>query len=407
MGRHPWLSREEIQALHEAAIDANLENRTVLFSGIERLVMGLPVMHVPKEQILSDLNQLNVTGAADDGVVPLVVWLDNAVAVTHPKAAAAVFQQARERILAQRDAPAKEPARDRGEVPAPDALLRDDLRKLEAQIAAQLFSAAELTRALLAVLQLSLEPGKEAEQVARALVHVKKGEEVVKALCLVHDQLSEQPGQRDNRQLAQRLVWQVLPFATDWRAWVEVGRAKLAGGEAFVDLPLANETLAEMILAGIDCRACRYEKDSPRGPLGGALLRKPAAARAPLLDLTGQRLVEATVGHLATKLLGLSPDDPRLRDHERMRADVDEALEYYADAVGEDRLPRWLLLDNEILVHMDLAAGDGERRTAVAVGALGQALPHLRILRGGPGLPGEQRLALHIGGMWRRGAGAG
>jgi Trypsin-like peptidase domain len=281
---------------------------------------------------------------------------------------------------------------------AEDERLAKDLIKLEAAVAARLQALPLVAAWLAGKLGLDPAPADCAASVARVLVHGKAGRDVMKALNEVDEELKEDATRVGERRAIEGLTWQLLPFATDWQAWVLKGRSELAHGATFVDLPLGTETIAEAVLAGIDCRPCRYKADGRPGPSGGAILHEPAAAAAPFLDPDGHRFAEATVGLLAVSFFGLAPDAPDLRNYARVRQRVNGALEYYRfDAVGDERLPRWLLLDAEL-------PGGPERggeRTTMAVAVLGKELPHLRILRLSEEFKDETILALHVGRMWR------
>ncbi len=162
--------------------------------------------------------------------------------------------------------------------------------------------------------------------------------------------------------------------------------------------------MAEAILAGIACRPCKYTTPGKVGPSGEAIVRKPVIAGA-FVDLQHLHLTEATVGILAVQLLKRSPNEALApAKFEVNRADVDEALQYYnEDAIGEDRVPRWLLLDDELLAQPgEHAQPDGQKSIPVAVAVLGRAIPRIRILRMGKGVTGEIGLAFNIGAMWRK-----
>jgi hypothetical protein len=271
----------------------------------------------------------------------------------------------------------------------------EDLRALEANVFAQMERLPSDIVGLVATkLGLSSSaPGEVKRDVVRALVFTKTGKEVVLSLHAVDEGLKGDISRASDRRILKQLLWFLLPFATDFRPWVISGRSALASGKRFVDLPLGTFTMAEAVIAGIDNRPCRYERDTERGPVGGALVEMPAASMALSLDPTGQRLAEATVGRLAVEFFHLAPDATELRNYAKMRRDVDETLQYFEEAFGEERVPRWLLLDGEQV--------PSEKNAAVAVAVLGKELPHLRMMRKGDGVDGETNLAKHIGSYWR------
>ncbi|MFV2120716.1 hypothetical protein ACE14D_20660 [Streptomyces sp. Act-28] len=93
-----YLSREEILAVRDAALDAGLAEpavRPLLFDGImPRYRATLPLLAAPGPQVQSDLVEMNRVERLVDGSVPLETWLRNAVAQTSAAAPAVVFQQA-------------------------------------------------------------------------------------------------------------------------------------------------------------------------------------------------------------------------------------------------------------------------------------------------------------------------
>lgn len=73
------LLRHRILQLHELAITAGL-NRSALLSGIDKnFVAQLRRSDDASSQLLHDLDELNAIDELEDGTVPLVLWLQNAV----------------------------------------------------------------------------------------------------------------------------------------------------------------------------------------------------------------------------------------------------------------------------------------------------------------------------------------
>lgn len=86
------LPHEEILTLTDAATSASLP-RGALLSGLDpRLVGQMPSVPNSKGQILVDLSHLNEIGDLADGTRPLIVWLQNAVTLTMPRAQASIFE---------------------------------------------------------------------------------------------------------------------------------------------------------------------------------------------------------------------------------------------------------------------------------------------------------------------------
>lgn len=90
------VSHDEILELRSAVISAGLmESRRALLAGISlELVAGLPDAAALGAQVLTDLDALRTTGALASGSVPLLVWLQNALALAGPRKEAAVFHRA-------------------------------------------------------------------------------------------------------------------------------------------------------------------------------------------------------------------------------------------------------------------------------------------------------------------------
>ena len=80
-------------------------------------------------------------------------------------------------------------------------------------------------------------------------------------------------------------------------------------------------------------------------------------------------------------------------------------LQYYCEAAGDERLPALFFSWTTRASGRSPGPTPAREadRLAVAIAALGNALPHLRFLRLGEGVAGEVVLGLHIGRMWRKG----
>ncbi|MBK8256823.1 MAG: toll/interleukin-1 receptor domain-containing protein [Polyangiaceae bacterium] len=242
--------------------------------------------------------------------------------------------------------------------------------------------------------------------VTAQLVHKLSGKDVVRLLNQVDEDLKDDARFADERRALRHLLHRILPIASDWRPLVEQGRAHLTK-RGYVDLPLGTLTLAETIVAGIDRRRCCFVSNASKTPLGQALVRVPAAADF-YFDGSGQRAAELTTGNLAIQLLNLSPDDPSLRNKERTRRRVEETLQYYAETVGDNYLPRWLVLDDHLFQTAPSESStsevdSNEVRLMATVRALRSYLPSLRIVRLAPEeAPGEFNYALHINDYLRK-----
>src|SRR5262245_57659661 len=81
-------------SLHTAVVSAQLtSSRVALLGGIApALVESLPICANHSSQILSDLHVLNAADQLGDGVAPLRLWLENALALAGPRSEADVFR---------------------------------------------------------------------------------------------------------------------------------------------------------------------------------------------------------------------------------------------------------------------------------------------------------------------------
>lgn len=311
------------------------------------------------------------------------------------------------RALAERRSPAQQesspPSEETKRGPEPDerVRLRDFsafLQELEAELTAMLTRSPAAHAALANKLGLD---GKRisARETAGALMHKTAGKDVIIALNSADEALKGDATKAHERRALKQMMLYVLPAATDFRHYVAEARAKLRAGAPHVDLPLGTKTLAEAILAGVDCRPCRFVESGPRGPMGDALVPMPVAAEA-FFDggrKKGARFIESLVGLFAIHVLHLAPDERELRDHEHMCQLVNDQLDYYRESPREYH-PRWFLVDERVLDQFRAHAGDGsEPCLQEAVMVIRGALPALRVARLGRVLPGEHTFALHIG----------
>lgn len=90
------LQHSDILALRDAALAAGLaDGREALLAGLDqRFIATLRTHASPGCQVLLDLQDLNAAGILLNGVVPLMIWLTNAVALSAPRREAIVFERA-------------------------------------------------------------------------------------------------------------------------------------------------------------------------------------------------------------------------------------------------------------------------------------------------------------------------
>ncbi len=276
----------------------------------------------------------------------------------------------------------------------------DALRRVKAVVQEVLKRHADLVPKVTEKLDKDQAAAATAPWLAEQLVGNVRGERLARALNGAWADFASGSAQR--RELA-RLLWYLLPFASDWSPWVRSGREAVLRGDGFVDLPFSTCTVAEAVLAGIDCRRCAYAGLSPaRQPFGAAVHAMPKLDGVPVVDLDGELLAKAVVTEFAVALHGYAPDDPALTNAARMRREVDEHLKFLAEVDDEEeRVPRYLHLDDGVLAIRNVGA-DGASRLRLAVRVLRGALPHLRIVRLGDGAEGETSVALHVGVMFKK-----
>lgn len=90
------LNDASLKKLRDAAVDAGIHqppSRDDLLYGITpRVAANIPLRTAPRDQVLSDLRELNRYVSLPDGSVPLLTWLDNAIDKSFGKAQEKTFQ---------------------------------------------------------------------------------------------------------------------------------------------------------------------------------------------------------------------------------------------------------------------------------------------------------------------------
>ena len=278
-----------------------------------------------------------------------------------------------------------------------DARVDARVKQVVADVAAVLEKHPVVATALARQMKVNAAPGNFANVVAEEVVVRRRAKDVAMALNHVDDRLAKDDAEVKDRSAVRNLLWRVLPLTIDWRQTVVLGRAALREGPGAVELPLRSGTIAEVVIAGIDDRCCRFAPfESDAMPVGAALVGLPAAAQTALIDLDGSLLAQAVVQKLAAemhveKLYTKYPD---------LRAAVEGSLQYFAREAPEDELlPYYLLFDDAVLP----GSNNAQALWMLMRKALGDELPSLRLVRlTGGALAEEVTLARHIQAILKR-----
>jgi hypothetical protein len=193
-----------------------------------------------------------------------------------------------------------------------------------------------------------------------------------------------------DRDIVRKLLWEALPLAIDWRDVLFVAKKNLEEGRSSVELPLRTETIAEVILAGVDGRACSLVDAKPY-PQGTARIPMPSVMHAPFFNME-QHAVSALVKDLVDEKI---PGVRSFRDYRGLPTQTDDEIEEARVLVNElladfsrkdnpSRMPHYLLFIDH-LFRKDSSV-DLDRLWADLSKVCAAKLPHLRLFRlqGGP-----------------------
>lgn len=246
--------------------------------------------------------------------------------------------------------------------------------KLVDQVA-RLLSKSDHTITFLANhFSITCAPGEGAQAVASKLVLGQNAMDMAMALNYADSELAEKNAPQEARNALRSVLWFVLPMAIDWKEVVLQGIATFSAKKNALDLPLHKETLAEIVIAGIDNRCCRFAPiANDQMPVGASIVKIPAMAQSALFDRDGSRFTELVVKNLAA-LIGNVADGA----YRNMQEEVEAALHSRAFlAAPRDRLPYYLLF-----LETDLRGAEYQQELwTLAREKLGQALPTLRLVR--------------------------
>lgn len=269
--------------------------------------------------------------------------------------------------------------------------LQDEAAKLIEEIRALIAPYAQLRDSLKLALGATSE---DAAALARALVGCQ-ADQVVRALNDADEELDERKAPPGDREALWVVLERVLPYAIDWRPTITRARQRVLECRCIsqpepneFELSCRTETVAEIVLAGVDGRRCAFVPlDGGRRLSGVGFLCWPAASAAPLRQ-TPELVREATVQKLASELgvqqgawvverLAEATETPLTGAAEGIVGEIEARL---AAALQSRRAsPRrrhLLVIDDEL--------GGPEAGLAawqVVQAALGSRLPSLRLVR--------------------------
>lgn len=198
------------------------------------------------------------------------------------------------------------------------------------------------------------------------------------AAAAVLADLSVQPGPEGR--IAEDLLWQVLPFAIEWREQIAAVRAVSQKRGAAIVLSARTTTVAELVMAGADDRSAVFLPGS-YPPLGVSCVPPPATDLVPLFNRGGEATVQAVVMNLGEEGTPQAAEWRRklkpARTEKQRQAIVSAEL-----TVRARRTPCYFLFIDD-----DVGDDPAQREELwdVVQRALGKALPDLRVarLRGG------------------------
>lgn len=231
--------------------------------------------------------------------------------------------------------------------------------------------------------------GSEASYIAPELVRRKRACEVAAAIEKTDLELEEK-GDPPARRALRAILLRVLPYATDWERVVSACTDALRSNEQAFEVPIATETAAEVIFAGVDDRPCLFEENTEDYPIGVSLLRVPGAIEEYLHHPEGNRASEILVEEIAQRFA--IPARFR-RTHRDRCAAVEAELRRRASVASYGREP-------PLYVLVEDPTGDGARSGAlwgVLLATAGRDVRTLRFVRlTGGDFVDELTMAAHV-----------
>ncbi|WP_329285061.1 trypsin-like peptidase domain-containing protein [Streptomyces sp. NBC_00691] len=308
--KEPFLRQQELVRVRNAAMEAGLADRAVRSS----LLKGVPgyftatlePLDDPREQIHADLNAMNQVERLIDGLVPLEIWLHNAIEQTHEPGPRAVLQGALDTVARVITGEAELPAELMPGEMKEEIVLQDDTVPYE-------FLHGGI-RAGASVALLRIPPYESGAPLLPSYPHGGTGWMIAPDLLITNHHVvmarsAEQPG--------------VRPFVSDedLRLQALMSRSRFDFVENAAAAPEA--TIGELLAwdAGLDYAIVRLAPDQERRPT----LR---VATRPLLVRERQRVPVNIIQHP-----GGLPKRVALRNNLVYRADDHDIL-YFTDTRG-------------------------------------------------------------------------
>lgn len=215
--------------------------------------------------------------------------------------------------------------------------------------------------------------GADPVAITRALVHDKKAYVVIRALSGAFTELAQDTRASAEDQKLLRVIFnECLRFAVDWHAVIQ-GREVLRRGDNAFELPIRQEPVVELLLAGIHDELPAFDLSQPDDAVGLTRVKIPPALLGTVAR-TRDRIVEATVQHLAGTVFANVPSLDHARKYPaspEARADVEGRLRAMGfEGASDHRRPYYVLFGND---ESDL--------WQVVCDATRDALPSLQLVR--------------------------
>ncbi len=208
------------------------------------------------------------------------------------------------------------------------------------------------------------------------------------------------------RQLARKLVWYALPAILSLQEIIPMAkRAAGPQGRNPIELVLNWELTTEIVMAGIDGRACDFvvvEKRTPKGAkvptsIGAGVIPLPTAEFAPIFNCNAETTVLNIVKNLQGRELGRLKNrylpDLELEDREdhkaHLRASAYRDAVYHIDkrfarAARDDEHPMrhyLIFIDDEQVREYGYDKKELDSRWNILSHSLARLLPNLRVVR--------------------------